>query len=489
MISKFLSILILIRICQIKADFSCDLVNSDESKICNLTLADQKTYKLMQNIDQSQIPFELSPNGLVWLNKQQPTSTRWSKLCPSNSLVHSYAQILNLCSNYLTCDQSGVCVIKFAAENSSLALNLKDNLNKDTEKPGFASDLSFVNVTFDLETSNTDDLELVLLESTSKLDSSRSKPHRVVNEFKLELIKATDNEESSQLYEKYCSRMSADTQLVAQSPFAVRFDKEFEKLYIRLTNASIEPKQQTCYLYNLVVKRPGQVELLEQSRSLVLVNLNDNRYDHPIFDYQVYNFTVYENSPLNTVIGQVNAIYLSKFNEKNTNDIKYRIVPFVSFDGSDSDEASSNLPVRINQISGLLAQKLNIDREKYLTHGENGGSQASTQMFLFPSEKSARKSATSSNDGLIKLNIESSYMSMSYGYCKLFHFFIYCNNFSYEKMIENKLNFYKVLDKKNTFIFRLIIKIFPKYFFKNKKIENKLNFYNVVVKKKFHFLN
>jgi len=178
------------------------------------------------------------------------------------------------------------------------------------------------------------------------------------------------------------------------------------------------------------------------------VNLIDNRFDRPIFENNVYNFTIYENSPLDSLIGQVNAIYKKRMTNSDrsdstldeTNQIKYRIVPNVLFDQfdfnsmqfsneNDDNSMSSNnnninngLPIEINQLNGVITQKLNIDREKYLNNDEQQyllePKILNKNVWSQPLSQSNRILSNRNNDGLIKINIESSYFtSMSYGYC------------------------------------------------------------------------
>lgn len=119
--------------------------------------------------------------------------------------------------------------------------------------------------------------------------------------------------------------------------------------------------------------------------------------------------------------------------QQNDDFVKYRIVPNVLFDVNKKFDFNSNeindnnnnnlmneqLPIEINQINGYLTQKLNIDREKYLNSNEEQVQFHKNRQSSI-SLNSSNSLNTNNNDGLIKLNVESSYlMSMSYGYCKV----------------------------------------------------------------------
>ncbi len=205
---------------------NCDLVNEHErTQICNIydisstnnnrdTLRQAKSFKYikstssstfnsLEQIDQDIVPFsiDVKTGNLNWLNKHQPKWTRWSKLCPSSS-----QEVLHFCSNQLTCDLTGVCEIKFQIDddndnnlNNFLVVNLRDNLDKDADMPKFTNDLTFINVTFDLDEVAIN--EQVLIESTIKLDSERSKINRILNEFQLNMVLPWIN---PQHYKFYC---------------------------------------------------------------------------------------------------------------------------------------------------------------------------------------------------------------------------------------------------------------------------------------------
>jgi hypothetical protein len=233
--------------------------------------------------------------------------------------------------------------------------------------------------------------------------------------------------------------------------FAIRFDANSEKLFIQFNKKSYNNlnKEINCFLFDLIIKRPD-LPISQSSTSTVVVNLIDNRFDRPIFENIVYNFTIYENSPLDSLIGQVNAIYKKRktISDKSdsllddSNQIKYRIVPNVLYDqfdfssmqfsneNDDNNLVSSNnnnninngLPIEINQLNGVLTQKLNIDREKYLNGDDQYLFEPKIQNKNTWSSSSSpqlnRISPNRNSDGLIKINIESSYLtSMSYGYC------------------------------------------------------------------------
>ena len=128
---------------------NCDLVNQNErTQICNIydlssnrdKLRQAKKFKYiksssassLEQIDQDIIPFSIDAQtgNLNWLNKHQPKWTRWSKLCPSTSssslimnnginYYHQAQEVLNFCSNQLTCDLTGVCEIKFQIDDNN----------------------------------------------------------------------------------------------------------------------------------------------------------------------------------------------------------------------------------------------------------------------------------------------------------------------------------------------------------------------------------
>jgi len=88
--------------------------------------------------------------------------------------------------------------------------------------------------------------------------------------------------------------------------------------------------------------------------------VTDSRLERPRFDKFVYNFAVAENAPLDTVIGQVRALFYGKRARSDAaGEIEYRIVPFVDSDGS------FDMPVVVDYLTGQLTQALNIDRERY----------------------------------------------------------------------------------------------------------------------------
>jgi hypothetical protein len=257
--------------------------------------------------------------------------------------------------------------------------------------PGFADDLTFLNVTLDLL--DMSDAEHVLIESTARLDQYHSRLVRNRNRFHFELANAASD----------------------INPFSIKYDQAGERLLLKMNPNYLEllksNKSLSTFVYKLTVRRPrsessaAHYETGTSSTASVQINLKDNRYDRPIFDYAVYNFTVVENTPLNSIIGRVNAIYL---NAMDTSLIKYRIVPFLddksfSFvqDMAGSEEASiSQLPIKIEQATGLLVQKTLIDREKFVNDQQ-------------------QKEATAGHMGLISFNVEASYASTLYDYCKV----------------------------------------------------------------------
>lgn len=169
--------------------------------------------------------------------------------------------------------------------------------------------------------------------------------------------------------------------------------------------------------------------------TVLMVNLNDNRFGRPIFDHSIYNFTIDENTNLGTIIGELNAIYLHRPSGENDtmrlllaeeeNSIRYRIVPLAE-DGAENsvimmatnDEAadffSSALPVGIDAETGRLSVRLNIDREKFLTsrNPRGGGSYAEID----------GSRGDENQLGLIRFNVEASYAS-TYSYAKVREFF------------------------------------------------------------------
>lgn len=137
------------------------------------------------------------------------------------------------------------------------------------------------------------------------------------------------------------------------------------------------------------------------STSVLMLTINDNRFDRPIFDYPIYNFTMDENTPLGTTIGQLKAVYFSgsSLNPDETSSMRYRIVPFAedvdqmlaSNDEAAADIFSSALPIRIDAESGRLSVRLNVDREKFVSGDKLG---------------------------LIRFNVEASYAS-TYSYARV----------------------------------------------------------------------
>lgn len=209
-------------------EIDCNLVSVNDSKhLCNIyskssneNLRQSKSFHyirpgafasmrlLERDNNENHLPFsiDVETGDLNWLNKHQPTWTRWSKLCPSPQMsqVHYsngfYPQIVNYCSNHLTCDLTGVCEVKFQIDNTTnnLVIRLRDTIDNDAETPKFTNELSFLNITFDLDESATN--EHVLIDTTVKLDSERSKSIRLSNIFQFDMILPSSNPEQHKFY-------------------------------------------------------------------------------------------------------------------------------------------------------------------------------------------------------------------------------------------------------------------------------------------------
>ena len=276
--------------------------------------------------------------SLNWLNKYQPVSTRWSQLCSAPGQQQLYPTVNSYyCLNHQTCDSTGTCTIKFKSdENKMVLIHLNDNLNDtETEAPSFPSDLQLINISLDSNmldygSDGQQDTELVLIESTVRLNSLTSKPNRLLNEFELNAIES--DRENEELLKKHCGSQSVSSRMDKnESPFSVRLESANEKLYLKFKNNNANRelfKKKTCFVYSLSVRRPitnGQASL-----ALVVINVADNKIDQPVFDFSVYNFTIVENSTFNTMIGQVRAIYSNHVGDQETLDnlINYRIVTF-----------------------------------------------------------------------------------------------------------------------------------------------------------------
>lgn len=152
----------------------------------------------------------------------------------------------------------------------------------------------------------------------------------------------------------------------------------------------------------LTVRRSGDHTngLIDSQSLLIMLNLNDNRFDRPIFTQSIYEFTLDENTQLGAQIGQLNAIYMSPNPSFESESIRYRIVPFIggqetTMTYEEADFFTSGLPVRIDPETGILTLRLNLDREKFVMDG------------------------LADKLGLIKFSVEASYASMSYSYAKV----------------------------------------------------------------------
>ncbi len=345
----------------------CDLAGqrSTEEPVCNIGKNMSTTFI---SSTKYRLPIEIHDGLLIWPNKYQPVGTRWSQLCPSPFLIKSMKTNNIKCSNAATCDQDSFCLIPYEL-NSNIKLNDKLAAFSD-DGPLFTDDLKSFNVTFDLEANHN---EIVLIDSTNKLDLLRSKPFRSRNIFSLEALLPVSHQINS-----LCEQ--------ASHMFTIHYDSNKEKLYLRLvsgSNSTLYLKRKQCFIFGLSVQRQGTIK----SITSVQVNIVDNRMDKPVFDLPVYNFTISENSPLDSLLGKVHAKYTQ-------HKVKYRIVPFNSINQEDD-----SLPIKINQINGNLSLKSNLDREKYLEVQEMSDQVGS--------------------DGILKLSVESSYASAKYAYAKV----------------------------------------------------------------------
>jgi hypothetical protein len=406
---------------------------------------------------------------LTWLNKYQPRSLRWSQLCPSRAYQHQQKSTMEYfyCSNYETCDLNGVCSIEYAYnESESIKIHLADSLSyaEWAHVPKFPQDVRVINLSVDVSMLllNSDSSEVVLLESTDRLDPYTSKANRKRNKFLFEQIRSHGSE-------GYCG--ATEEPDARPSPFSIRYDQVQEKLYLKLVDKNrfdLKQKQTSatepltlidnniCMTYNLTIKRENwPLDSAGQSSSIVIIKLVDDRYERPIFDYTVYNFTIVENSSPDTLIGRVNAFFLTKKMLKNDEQrfladssylsedlnesrVKYRIVPPLLMDNvqiqmssGENDELSSlnGVPVRVDKLTGVLTQKLNIDREKYLIYNLNDGLKSPQAMMTnndgsglvhsSSTSSSIGNSLSNSNSGLLRLNIEASFASIAYSYAQV----------------------------------------------------------------------
>lgn len=267
-------------------DIPCNLVPStSESQMSELCNVKSLSKSLQNKLTESKLfTIKKATGALLWANKYQPIETRWSKVCPSN-----------LCLN--NCDQEGFCLV---GKNFKLI----DNLNSDIQnKFNFEQSSRLLNVTFDLE---TEEREIVLIESTRTLDSFHSKPNRLLNRFNL------IQSDTSSLGNLKCKIGSSDL-------FTLRHDTQNEKLYVILRSLN----EGGCYVYKLKIQREGS-ENAAQEEMTVLINLKDDRSEKPRFDHFVYNFTITENAPLSTELGRVRATFISQNRDLDSNFLEYR---------------------------------------------------------------------------------------------------------------------------------------------------------------------
>jgi len=285
----FLGILALVVCNEITTCNLAPTATSHQSPLCNLKHLSNSIKS--QLIESRLFNIEATTGDLTWLNKYHPVEARWSKICPSSGL----------CSN-TNCDFEGFCQI-------GQSLRLVDNVNSDIQNKFKSQDsMTLFNVTFNLEDENT--RETVLVQSTRSLDILRSRPNRITTSFQLKSM-----DESNHLVK------SLGCQVAGEDMFPIRYDPLNERLYMKLNSIN----QQGCYVFKLYQQRPESIEFKKEFT--VVVNLKDNRLDRPRFDYLVYNFTVTENMPLDSVIGSVHAkFFTQKSNEDSNSDdaIEYR---------------------------------------------------------------------------------------------------------------------------------------------------------------------
>lgn len=339
-----------------EANTICHLATAEQqASLCNISDLSEPTYTRLVN----SVLFKIDANELIWAYQYQPIETRWSKVCPSS-----------LCTN--NCDIDGFCQV-------GTDLKLVDNLIPSIQnKFKLENSMRLINVTFDL--ANEGERLISLLESTRSLDTLRSRPNRLLNQFRLKSIEA-----ENPLVSAYGCKAAVASQFGIHS--------ENEALHLSLNSLNKEG----CYVLKLTVQRGNDTAGRDIN---VLINLKDTRLDRPRFDQFVYNFTITENAPLDTIIGQVHAEFFTKLEKQQPSAIQYRIVPFVSSFGI------LDMPVMVDYMTGQLSQALNIDREKYLID-EKSQQQVKAQM------------PENSQVGLLSLKLESSHESDSYAYCKV----------------------------------------------------------------------
>ena len=344
-------------------DLECDLVNNQttaitNSFICNLyTLSKIDKTRQVRVSSSSNFPMRIDKEtgDINWSHSYQPSSARWSLLCDTRS---------QFCTN--SCDLDGFCLVKIEVnEKSLIKIKFKDNLKYDWPGPKLSEEPRLFNITVDL--ANLDN-EITLIESTKSLDPFRSKPNRVLNEFSIEGTIDTS----------LCKSNLEPTNNI----FSIRHDLNDEKLFLKVENRTgLESLE--CLVLRLSVGR----SIGHRSTSMLLINVIDNRLDRPVFDFNVYNFTITENLRFDAIIGQIRASYARQFDPE----IKYRIVPMIT-------EAEDNTPVRIDYNDGKILPRSNIDREKYLRLEQLGDN---------------------NQNGLLQLNVESSYAGILYSYCRV----------------------------------------------------------------------
>ncbi len=289
-LTVFLNILALVACNKIiECNLAPSVINNHESPLCNLkNISDSIKTQLTAS---GLFTIDTTTGDLIWLNKYNPIEIRWSKVCSSTQM----------CSN-TNCDFDGFCQV-------GDSLRLIDNLNPEIQNK-FKShgSIELFNVTFNLEDENT--REIVLVQSTRDLDILRSRPNRITSSFILKSL-PKDNKLANSL----------GCQVASKDMFPIRYEPINERLYMKLNSIN----QHGCYVFKLVQQRVEDNE--SKNEFTVVVNLKDNRLNRPRFDYLVYNFTVTENTPLESIIGSVHAeFFAQKSNEDSYSEelIEYR---------------------------------------------------------------------------------------------------------------------------------------------------------------------
>lgn len=262
-------------------EITCNLASdtNDSSFICKIThpltpLRFIISPQSPNNGPTTHLDIDPSNSHLVWLNKYQPTWTRWSELCaPAASAIssnlgaslpllqqqqHLFKQRSSPCLNEHECDLTGVCKLKLQAKKANeeeefVILNLVDTLNRLTEQPKFPIDMRLLNVTVDLDGGveggngmgmGGNFVEVVLLERTDKLDVWRSKPNRDAVEFRLE--KPSEQLMTNLMPENNqnnCKIFNDGGSVV----FGLRHDKQAEKLYLTISNRKFQELKKGLY--------------------------------------------------------------------------------------------------------------------------------------------------------------------------------------------------------------------------------------------------